>query len=71
MQAALLGSVLTLLVAAGPPEIEMPRTVDPRLKIELFAADPDIVTPCGIAVDARGRVLAIESHTHFPPPGYA
>ena len=41
------------------------------LKIELFAAEPDIVTPTGIAVDAEGRVLVIESHTHFRPEDYA
>ena len=49
----------------------MPKVVDPRLKIELFAAEPDIVTPTGIAVDDRGRVLVVESHTHFRPTGYA
>jgi putative membrane-bound dehydrogenase-like protein len=27
-------------------------------------------TPTGIAVDEKGRVLVIESHTHFPPPNY-
>ena len=32
----------------------MPKVLDPRLKIELFAAEPDIVTPTGIAVDAQG-----------------
>ena len=48
----------------------LPKVVDPRLKIELFAAEPDIVTPTGLAVDARGRVLVVESHTHFRPEGY-
>ena len=38
--------------------------------IELFAAEPDIVTPTGIAVDATGAVLVIECHTHFPPQNY-
>ena len=32
---------------------------DDRLKIELFAEQPDIVTPTGIAVDTGGRVLVI------------
>ncbi len=53
------------IAAAAPPQV-----TDPRLKIELFAESPQIVTPTGIAVDAKGRVLAVESHTHFRPPGY-
>src|SRR5262245_38636253 len=53
-------------VGAAPP----PRPVDPRLVLERIAAEPEIVTPTGIAVDARGRRLAIESHTHFPPRDY-
>ncbi len=49
---------------------EPPRSVDPRLVFERIAAEPEIVTPTGLAVDARGRVLVIESHTHFRPKGY-
>lgn len=56
--------------AVRADEIEMPRVLDDRLKIELFAAAPDIVTPTGIAVDRRGRAFVAESHTHFPPQGY-
>jgi putative membrane-bound dehydrogenase-like protein len=47
-----------------------PRTLDSRLVLERIAAEPEIVTPTGIAVDARGRVLVIESHTHFRPKNY-
>jgi len=47
-----------------------PRSLDARLKIELFAEHPQIVTPTGIDVDHKGRVWAIESNTHFPPEGY-
>lgn len=62
---------LVLLASCGQGEAsDFPRAVDPRLKLELFAEAPQIVTPVGIAVDARGRVLVIESHTHFPPPDY-
>jgi putative membrane-bound dehydrogenase-like protein len=63
---------LTLAAALADPApgIAQPRSLDSRLKITLFAAEPDIVTPCGLAVDARGRVLVVESHTHFPPEGY-
>ncbi len=49
---------------------EPPKSVDPRLTIELFAEHPQIVTPTGLDVDHRGRVFAIESNTHFPPAGY-
>jgi putative membrane-bound dehydrogenase-like protein len=55
--------------AAGNPPAA-PRVLDKRLKLELFAAEPQIVTPTGIAVDDRGRVLCIESHTHFRPKDY-
>lgn len=54
-------------VAAEGPS---PRSLDPRLKIELFAEHPQIVTPTGIDVDRYGRVWAVESNTHFPPAGY-
>jgi putative membrane-bound dehydrogenase-like protein len=47
-----------------------PRSLDPRIKIELFAEHPQIVTPTGIDADSKGRVWAIESNTHFPPEGY-
>ncbi|HEY4261640.1 MAG TPA: PVC-type heme-binding CxxCH protein, partial [Schlesneria sp.] len=65
---------LWLLVVVVPTALlaadEAPKSVDPRLKIELFAEHPQIVTPTGIDVDYRGRVFAIESNTHFPPEGY-
>ena len=47
-----------------------PKSVDPRFKVELFAEQPQIVTPTGIDVDDRGYVWAVESNTHFPPAGY-
>ena len=49
---------------------ELPRSIDQRLKIELFAEAPQVVTPTGIDVDSSGRVWVIESNTHFPPEGY-
>jgi len=62
-------------IPAAPPEdkghAEPPRVYDPRLQIEQFAAAPDIVHPIGIDFDSRGRLLVIESHTHFRPPHYA
>lgn len=65
-----------LIVVAG---LSLPRTsqsqdqpvaLDDRVAIECFAREPEIVTPTGIAVDSRGRVLVIECHTHFRPAGY-
>ena len=47
-----------------------PQVTDPRLAIDLFAESPQIVTPIGLTVDAKGRVLVVESHTHFRPPDY-
>jgi putative membrane-bound dehydrogenase-like protein len=72
---ACLGFPLALLAASWPAmavevPLELPSIIDDRLQIELFASDPDIVTPCGLAVDARGRVLVVESHTHFRPENY-
>src|SRR6185437_1332935 len=60
------------LLGAGPlATAGWPRAVDPRLTIELFAADPEIVTPIGVAVEPGGRVLVVESHTHHRPRGYS
>jgi putative membrane-bound dehydrogenase-like protein len=49
---------------------DAPRAHDPRLEVELFAAAPDIVHPIAIDFDRKGRLLVIESHTHFRPDGY-
>ncbi len=56
--------------AANTVNAAPPQPTDPRLKIDLFAETPQVVTPIGVAVDAKGRVFVVESHTHFPPPGY-
>ncbi len=66
-----LGLVLLAIISQATAQDKPPRSLDPRLKIELFAEHPQIVTPTGIDVDAQGRVWAIESNTHFPPPDYA
>lgn len=71
MRLRILPVVLFVLAAtlAGADD-SPPRSLDPRIKIELFAENPQIVTPTGIDVDSKGRVWAIESNTHFPPEGY-
>jgi putative membrane-bound dehydrogenase-like protein len=50
---------------------ETPVSADKRLVVELFAAAPDIVHPIALDFDAKGRLLVIESHTHFPPANYS
>ncbi len=52
------------------PVPEVPKAHDPRLVVELFVAAPDIVHPVSLDFDAKGRLLVIESHTHFPPKDY-
>ncbi|MCH8830142.1 MAG: hypothetical protein IID45_11255, partial [Planctomycetes bacterium] len=66
--AALLLPVLAATTFAA--DKSRPRSLDPELKIELFAEHPTIVTPTGIDVDHKGRVFAIESNTHFRPQDY-
>ena len=46
MQSVACCLVLGLLAADASGEIALPKALDPRLKIELFAAEPEIVTPC-------------------------
>jgi putative membrane-bound dehydrogenase-like protein len=49
---------------------DLPHSTDPRIRIELFAEQPQLRTPTGIDVDSRGRVWAVESNTHFRPENY-
>src|ERR1700722_18731479 len=52
-------------LAAAPPVV-----TDHDLVLELVAAEPDIVTPTGIAVDSKGRIWCIENNTHERPANY-
>jgi putative membrane-bound dehydrogenase-like protein len=67
-----LRKLLSLALGAllGANAAELPRLEDSRFQITLFAEQPQIWTPTGIAVDAQGRVFAIESNTHLPKPNY-
>lgn len=58
--------LLTPLASTADP----PRATDPRLEVVLFAQAPEIVHPIACDFDRKGRLLVIESHTHFPPPNY-
>lgn len=49
---------------------ELPKSLDDRLTISLFAEHPQIVTPTGLDIDNEGRVWALESNTHFRPENY-
>lgn len=49
---------------AGADEIAPPRPLVDGVSVELIAAEPDIVTPVGMAFDNKGRLLVVESHTH-------
>ena len=51
-----------------PPQIEV---LQPGVKLTLVAEHPDLVTPTGVDVDAKGNVYVISCHTHFRPQGYA
>lgn len=72
---ALVGGPFIASNAKSPPgkvgAIVPPRVLNDRFSISLFAADPEIVTPVGAVIDARGRLLVLENHTHFPPTGYS
>ncbi len=62
--------VLAISPVAISAEAERPRVNDNRLKLELFAEHPQVVTPTGLAVDQEGRIFVIESHTHKRPSDY-
>ena len=62
--------VLMSLSCAQAERIEAPKAADPAIVVELVAAEPRIVTPVGLTVDDQGRVIVVESHTHFRPENY-
>src|SRR5262245_1338934 len=65
-------AVICSLTVAAPvfSQSEIPKAADPRLVVELVAQAPDIVHPISCDFDHKGRLLVIESHTHFAPKGY-
>ena len=65
----LLALVLTAVSISPSPAAE-PRVLLKDAKLELVAREPDIVTPIGMAFDRKGRLLAVESHTHERPADY-
>jgi putative membrane-bound dehydrogenase-like protein len=63
---SLLAGLISAVNAADPPAL-----ISPDWKIELVAAEPALVTPVSCRFDKAGRLLVVESHTHFPPTDYA
>src|SRR6266571_6166432 len=65
-------TTIALLLIAGSAfgQQDVPKASDTRLVVELFAAAPDIVHPISCDFDHKGRLLVIESHTHFAPKDY-
>ncbi len=61
----------TVAITSATAEVKLPTVLDSRLELTLIAAEPEIVTPIGIAADQRGRIFVVESHTHFPKADYA
>src|SRR6185437_5443464 len=60
-----------LTFAVDAPDVPVPpRSPDNQATVSLFASEPDIVTPIGVTIDAKGRLLVIESNTHFRPKNY-
>lgn len=44
------------------PEVALRKfTVAPGLKVDLFAAEPDVRNPVALSIDGRGRVFVVES----------
>ena len=62
--------LILLLATLAPLHAAPPEVIDDRFTLTLFAEAPTIRTPVGCALDNRGRLLVIESHTHFAPDGY-
>jgi putative membrane-bound dehydrogenase-like protein len=64
-------AVVLLASARGQNPPPTPTAADPRLVVAPFASAPDIVQPIALDFDSRGRLLVVESHTHFRPANYA
>src|SRR5688572_2479820 len=57
-----LAAAVTASAAPLSPEQELAtfHLADPDLRVELVAAEPDVVSPVAIAFDARGRMFVAE-----------
>ncbi len=64
MLLAAIGLITAFPTFTRAAEDAPPKSLDPRLKVELFAEHPQLVTPTGIDVDHLVRVAAVACHTH-------
>ena len=55
------------LPAQAPTAPETPKLTDPALQVTLFAQEPLIQQPIGMTFTRDGKLLVIQSNTHFPP----
>lgn len=53
------GALLLLRTFAAPADLSQ-FAIDERLKIDLYAAEPDVVDPVGLTFDAAGRMYVVE-----------
>ena len=69
LSATMLVWIATTAATAEAPR--KPKVEEPGYELELVLSEPKIATPVSLAVDKKGRVWFIESHTHFRPQNYA
>src|SRR5438105_7057858 len=63
-------AVSVLATSSASAQMDVPKAADPRLVVEPVAHAPEIVHPISCDFDHKGRLLVIESHTHFAPKDY-
>lgn len=62
--------LILLLTATAPLLAEPPRALGEGMSISRFAGSDLIKTPTGLTFTKSGKLLVIESNTHFRPEGY-
>ena len=60
----------SLLLDGYKIEDDIIESLDPNFKLQLFADNSMVSTPVGCTLDGSGRLLVVESHTHFRPDKY-
>lgn len=62
--------LLILTVWSKAQGAEKPKSLDSNFELQLFVDDSMVSTPVGCTIDGKGRLLVVESHTHFRPDNY-
>jgi hypothetical protein len=74
----LAGTVATLLIGLSASALDGPLTpqqavesfrLDPGLKVECVASEPDVVSPVAVAWDEQGRMYVVEDRGYPVGPG--